>query len=167
MNRNFLYINDELVHKLEFFIYDHDPNGMMYNDEECVINFSLDNKKDLSQIHDRKNIYKLRSLLSYHDKTVCQDMQEIKNAIEIFLMLLRNKSIEASMCLEKLLDSIWGIEENGEIKHCIRRLNGILASVFLIEFSDKAIVENEDEMQKRMKKIFEYSIKYYTEEDKK
>ena len=60
MNEQFLYINDELLHKLEFFIYDHDQTGMMYNDVERVVNFSLSNKKDLSEAQDRNNIYRLR-----------------------------------------------------------------------------------------------------------
>ena len=166
MNEQFLYINDELLHKLEFFIYDHDQTGMMYNDVERVVNFSLSNKKDLSEAQDRNNIYRLRSLLSYHEKTFSQKMSEIENAIEIFLMFLRTKSIEASMCLENLLDAIWGIEEKGEMQSCIKRLNGILSSVFLVDFSDKAIVQKEDETQSSMKRVFEQNIKYYTVEDK-
>lgn len=166
MNEQFLYINDELIHKLEFFIYDHDQTGMMYNDVERVVNFSLGNKKDLSEAQDRNNIYKLRSLLSYHEKIFSQKMSEIENAIEIFLMFLRTKSIEASMCLENLLDAIWRIEEKGEMQSCIKRLNGILSSVFLVDFSDKAIVQKEDETQSSMKRVFEQNIKYYTVEDK-
>lgn len=166
MNEQFLYINDELIHKMEFFIYDHDQRGMMYNDIERVINFSIGNKKDLSEAQDRNNIYKLRSLLSYHEKTFSQKISEIENAIEIFLMFLRTKNIEASMCLENLLDTIWGIQGKGEMQSCINRLTGILSSVFLVNFSDKAIVQKENETQSNMKRIFEYNIKYYTVEDK-
>ena len=39
-------------------------------------------------------------------------------------------------------------------------------SVFLVDFSDKAIVQKEDETQSSMKRVFEQNIKYYTVEDK-
>ena len=166
MNEYFLYINNELLHKLEFFIYDHDQSGLMYNEAELVINFTIGNKNDLTESKNRKNIYKLRSLLSYHKGKVSLQPSEIETAIEIFLMFLRTKNIEASMCLENLLDTIWTIEEEGETWPCVKRLNGILASVFLIYFSSKAILQKEDETQFSMKEIFRQGIKYYTKEDK-
>ena len=86
MNEYFLYINNELLHKLEFFIYDHDQSGLMYNEAELVINFTIGNKNDLTESKNRKNIYKLRSLLSYHKGKVSLQPSEIETAIEIFLM---------------------------------------------------------------------------------
>lgn len=166
MNDYFLYINNELLNKLEFFIYDHDLSDLKYNDVELVINFASGNKKDISEAKDSENVYKLRSLLSYHKDNLFLKESEIEKSIEIFLMFLRTKNIEASMCLENLLETIWKIEKEGKKWSCIRRLNGILASVFLLNFSSKAVLQTEVKTQDSMKKIFEQNIEYYTVEDK-
>lgn len=166
MNDCFLYVNNELLHKLEFFIYDHDLSGLKYNDVELLINFASGNKKDLSESKDYENVYKLRSLLSYHKDNFSLKKSEIETSIEIFLMFLRTKNIEASMCLDNLLDIIWNIEKEEKKWPCIRRLNGILASIFLLNFSSRAMLQTEVETQNSMTKIFEQNIKYYTVEDK-
>ncbi len=166
MNDYFLCINDELLlNKLEFFIYD--QSNLVYNDLACVINHALGNKKDIQKTKDRKNTYKLRSLLSYHNTNSSLIKSEIEDSIELFLMFLRTKNIEASMCLNALLDAVWEVEQTGREWQCVRRLTGILASMYLLFFVDRAKLLNKDETQNSMKEIFKQNINFYTLEDKK
>lgn len=166
MNENYLYINDEaLINKLEFFIYN--QSKIPYNDIALIINHFNVNRKDMGKSKDFQNIYKLRSLLKYHTSNPPLEKSEAENSIDLFLMFLRTKNIEASMCLDALLDAMWGVEQNGNEWSCIRRLNGILASMYLLYFCDQSKLLNKIETQYNMKKIFEQNIQFYTMEDKK
>lgn len=166
MNENYLYINNEaLINKLELFIYS--QSDLVYNDLDLIINHFNGNHKDMEKSKDLKNTYKLRSLLKYHTANPPLEKADAEISIELFLMFLRTKNIEASMCLDALLDAMWGVEPNGKEWSCVRRLNGILASMYLLYFCDQSKLQNEIETQYSMKKIFEQNIHFYTIEDKK
>lgn len=166
MNEKYLYINDEaLINKLELFIYS--QSNLVYNDLALIINHSNVNHEDIKKSKDPQNIYKLRSLLTYHTTNHPLKKTDAESSIELFLMFLRTRNIEASMCLDALLDAIWGVEPNGKEWFCVRRLNGILASMYLLYFCDQSKLQNEIKTQNSMKNIFEQNIHFYTIEDKK
>ena len=166
MQRCCLYMNDTaLLDKMEYFIYEY--SGIEYNKLEIVLNHFLGNKTDWARINDTDNRYRLREMLSYYNSEECIEEKNLENAIELFLLFLRTYDIEASVSLEALLDEIWKTGKVGREWNCVKRVNGILASVYLLYYRSRAKVFDKEKTETYMKDIFEENIKFYSVEDKK
>lgn len=164
MKKQCLNISEEsLIEKLEYFIYD--ISGYEYNDLEIVLNRSLGNRNDNDFA--RNNLYKLREMTSYYSTDISLDEENIKDAIELFLVFLRTYNMEASVCLCAFLDLIWKAGKAGSEWGCVKRVCGILASIYMVNFSHKAKILSKDNTEKNMKNIFNEYIDFYTVEDKK
>lgn len=164
MERHCLNISEErLIEKLEYFIYD--ISGYEYNNMEIVLNFGLGNKNDES--YAKNNLYKLREMTSYSSMDTNFDEENIEDAIELFLTFLRTYNMEASVCLSGFLDLIWKAGKAGCEWSSVKRVCGILASIYMVYFSHKAKLFNKENTEINMKNIFEKYIKFYTVEDRK
>ena len=162
MEKHCLIISGEsLIEKLEYFIYD--ISGYEYNNKEIVLNFSLGNKND--EDFAKNNLYKLREMTSYYSMDTNFDEGNIKDAIELFLTFLRTYNMEASVCLCAFLDLIWKTGKVGVKWRCVKRVCGILATIYMVYFSHKAKLFNKENTEINMKNIFEKYIEYYTVED--
>ena len=162
MEKHCLIISGEsLIEKLEYFIYD--IAEYEYNNKEIVLNFSLGNKND--EDFAKNNLYKLREMTSYYSMDTNFDEGNIKDAIELFLTFLRTYNMEASVCLCAFLDLIWKTGKVGVKWRCVKRVCGILATIYMVYFSHKAKLFNKENTEINMKNIFEKYIEYYTVED--
>ena len=164
MKKQCLNISEEsLIEKLEYFIYD--ISGYEYNDLEIVLNYSLGNKNDND--YARNNLYKLREMTSYYSTYININEENIKDAIELFLVFLRTYNMEASICLCAFLDLIWKAGKAGCEWSCVKRVCGIFASIYMVYFSHKAKILSKENTEKNMKNIFNKYIDFYTVEDRK
>lgn len=165
MERNCLMINDEaLIEKLEYFLYEY--SGIVYNFKHFLTNYIIGNRYDGIRIYNIDNIYKLRKMLSYNCMDTKLDEQTLVEAIDLFLPFLRTYSIEATMALSDLLDTIRKTGKEGHEWKCVRRITGILAAVFLLYFVHKAKMFDVNETESNMKSIFQKNIDFYTFEDR-
>ena len=57
--------------------------------------------------------------------------EELEKAVDLFLALLRTYNMEATLCLDALLESVWS-----ELctRDCVGCLCGVLAAVYLLYF---------------------------------
>lgn len=166
MERNCLMISDEvLLDKLECFLYDY--SRFEYNNLEIVVNYFIGNKDDEEKIKNKDNIYELRRILSYHSPDIQLEERTLDKAIDLFLLFLRTYSLEASMGLNSLLDTIWKAGKEGNEWNCVKRITGILAVVYLLYYVHKAKLYDKNKTEKNMKDIFQRNISFYTMEDKR
>lgn len=166
MERNCLMISDEiLINKIESFLYDY--SGFEYNNLNIVVNHFIGNKNDEERIKNKDNIYELRKMLSYHSTDTQLEEKTLDKAIDLFLLFLRTYSLEASMGLNGLLDTIWKAGKEGKEWNCVKRITGILAVVYLLYYAHKAKLYDKNETEKNMKNIFQENISFYTMEDKR
>lgn len=157
-----LNVNEEaLLTKLEYFIYD--SAEIEYNGLECILNYSLGNKADMGKLRGRKDVFRLRELLSCCGGRRLEE-KELEAAVELFLLFLRTYNMEASLCLETLLDSVWLSDREQD---CVKRLTGILASVYLLDFSAGARLLGREETERNMKAVYARNIDFYTAEDRR
>ena len=157
-----LNISDEtLLDKLEYFIYD--VSGLKYNSQELLLDYSLGNKADTGKFRTREEMYRLRKMLAYgREKALAEE--DLERAVDLFLLFLRTYNMEASLCLETLLDSVW---ESGCEWECVKRVSGVLAAVYLLYFCPHAKLLGGEETEKSMKTVYERNISYYTPEDRR
>lgn len=166
MERNCLMISDEiLINKIESFLYDY--SGFEYNNLDIVVNHFIGNKNDEERIKNKDNIYELRKMLSYHSTDTQLEEKTLDKAIDLFLLFLRTYSLEASMGLNGLLDTIWKAGKEGKEWNCVKRITGILSVVYLLYYAHKAKLYDKNETEKNMKNIFQENISFYTMEDKR
>lgn len=153
---------DDLLAKLEYFIYD--SSDIEYNNLECILNYSLGNKADMGKTRNRRDVFSLRRLLSCSGFGRALDAEELDRAVDLFLLFLRTGNMEASVCLEALLDSIWQSDCG---RDCVKRLGGVLASVYLLYFGSRAKLLRRGETERNMKAVFAKNIAFYTLEDRR
>ena len=131
MERNCLVISDAvLLDKLEYFLYDY--SGVEYNNLDIIVNHFIGNKNDEERIKSKDNIYELRKILSYYSTDTQLEEKTLDKAVDLFLLFLRTYSIEATMGLNGLLDTIWKSGKVGNEWNCVKRITGILAAVCLV-----------------------------------
>lgn len=158
-----LNISDEaLLDKLEYFIYD--VSALEYNQPEMLMNCALGNKADCSKFQAGEERYRLRRMLSCYHAGNCLPEEELERAVDLFLLFLRTYNMEASLCLEGLIDSVW---QSGCEWDCVRRAAGILASVYLLYFCDRAKLLDRAETEESMKTVCQQNMDYYTLEDRR
>ena len=166
MRKRCLDISDAvLLDKLECFIYEY--SGLKYNDFEIEQNYNIGNRADDKKLKNIGNRYKLREMPSCNITNVCLDEKELENTIELFLLFMRTYDIEACICLEALLDAIRRAGKAGTNWRCVKRVNGIFASVYLLYFSNDAKLFDKKNTEVNMKCIFERNIEFYNLEDKR
>lgn len=163
MRKRCLNISDEtLLDKLEYFIYD--VSGVEYNNRELLLNYSLGNKADSARLRTRGGVCRLRRLLLGRESEKRLTQEELERAVDLFLMLLRTYDMEASLCLEALMDRVWSSEGGWE---CEDRLCGILAAVYLLYFCPSAKLLSREETEGSMRAVYERNIGCYTMEDRR
>lgn len=154
--------NEALLDKLEYFIYD--VSGLEYNNQELLLNYSLGNMADSSKFRTREETHRLRRMLSYYVQEKALEEEELERAVDLFLLFLRTYNMEASLCLEALLESVW---RSGCEWDCVKRLSGVLAAVYLLYFCPYAKLLGREETERSMKTVYERSIGCYTPEDRR
>ena len=61
--------------------------------------------------------------------------------------------MEASLCLRGFLELIWKSGKAGSEWSCVKRVCGILATIYMVYFSHKAKLFSKENTQKNMKNI--------------
>ncbi len=158
-----LNISDEaLLDKLEYFIYD--VSGVEYNNLELLLNYSLGNKGDSAKLRTREGVHRLRKMLQCHQPERGLAGEELEKAVDLFLALLRTYNMEATLCLEALLDSVWSVECT---RDCGGRLCGVLAAVYLLYFCSGAKLLGREDTERSMRAVYEKNIGFYALEDRR
>lgn len=165
MRKKCLNVNNTLLKKLEYFIFDY--SDLEYNDLEVITNFCLGNREDSGNLKNRDKVYELREILLYNNSDTYLEEKELEHAVDVFLLFLRTYNLEASLSLEALLDAIWKTGKEGSKWDCVKRITGILASIYLLYFIPMACLFDKDETEKYMRDIFQRNIHFYTVEDKR
>ena len=165
MRRKCFHINDELTEKLEYFIYDY--SGLEYHNLEILVNDLTGNKADKSRLETRDAVYRLRKILAYNCPECVPEEDGLAQAVDLFLLFLRTSDVEASLSLEPLLDTVWKTGGPGREWNCVRRLTGVLASVYLLYFLSKSRIFAREQAEEDMSTVFRQNIPFYTEEDRR
>lgn len=151
-----------LLAKLEYFIYDF--AGVEYNNLERMLNYSVGNRADSARLKRPEDVYLLRRMLSCQGEGKELREEELERAADWFLLLLRTCNMEASLCLEPLMDTVW---KSGRGWECIDRLSGVLSAVYLLYFCQEARLSGRKEAEENMKAVFKKNIPCYTPEDRR
>ena len=134
---------------------------------DIIVNHFIGNKNDEERIKSKDNTYELRKILSYYSTDTQLEEKTLDKAVDLFLLFLRTYSIEATMGLNGLLDTIWKSGKVGNEWNCVKRITGILAAVYLLYFVHEAKIYDKNETEKNMREIFRKNISFYTMEDKR
>lgn len=163
MKRCLIIDRKELLTRLEYFIYD--AAGVEYNNLELMLNYSVGNRADSVRLRRQEDAYRLRTMLSCEGRGKELKEEELERAADWFLLLLRTCNMEASLCLEALMDTVW--RSSGREWECVRRLVGVLAAVYLLYFGQEPGLLGRKETEENMRAVFQRNIRYYTPEDRR
>lgn len=168
MHRICLDIKDvQVIEKLENFIYEY--SHIDYNNLQKVINSTVMGNKADGLEKSEDDLFQLRELLHTHftDHIYAYTEDELGSVINTYLYYLRTYNVETNECLETVIDAVKGSGRTALSWDCVKRLTGVLASLFLLYYSPKAKLFEKEDTDSNMKSIFRMCMKYFSIEDKR